>query len=114
MDGPFLAASFPVVVGGMLVRGRITNSGRVKVGLAWAGTVKNLIDYRRSIPLITVAPLLQSGADVYSLSLARHQRKLRTLMADHAISDRPDPATYTTKKSHPIVGGSQSTSLPDC
>jgi tetratricopeptide (TPR) repeat protein len=40
---------------------------RLKVGLAWACAPEKPSDRKRSIPLRSFAPLLQSGADIYSL-----------------------------------------------
>jgi len=48
-------------------RARIKPSERLKVGLAWAGSLKHSEDARRSISLRALTPLLRSGAELYSL-----------------------------------------------
>jgi Flp pilus assembly protein TadD len=56
-------------------RHRITASSRPKIGIAWAGSPLHPSDSRRSIPLRTLAPLLQCDVDFYSLQLGDASRQ---------------------------------------
>jgi Flp pilus assembly protein TadD len=48
-------------------RHRLEPGNRLKVGLAWACAPEKPSDRKRSIPLRSLAPLLQSGAAIYSV-----------------------------------------------
>jgi len=50
-------------------RQRLGNNNRLKVGLAWECAPEKPSDRKRSIALRELSPLLQSGADIYSLQL---------------------------------------------
>ncbi|MGD0389631.1 MAG: tetratricopeptide repeat protein [Tepidisphaeraceae bacterium] len=52
-------------------RTRLPSGGRLKVGLAWAGSKTNKNDRHRSITLATLAPLARANVDFYNLQLGK-------------------------------------------
>jgi tetratricopeptide (TPR) repeat protein len=52
-------------------RDRVPRGGRLKVGIAWAGSKTNKNDRHRSITLATLAPLARANVDFYNLQLGK-------------------------------------------
>jgi hypothetical protein len=52
-------------------KGRVKDNGRLKVGIAWAGSKTNKNDRHRSITLSMFAPLGRANVDFYNLQLGK-------------------------------------------
>ncbi|MBV9563635.1 MAG: glycosyltransferase family protein [Bradyrhizobium sp.] len=66
---------------------RLGRHDRMRVGLAWSGNPNHMKDHSRSIPLQAIAPLLDLGADFFSLQKEVRPDDRATLLACPGLID---------------------------
>ena len=73
-------------------RAELAREGSFKVGLVWRGNPANLIDRRRSIPLVQFAPLARvPKVRLYSLQFGAARDELPGVAGDWPITDLAEP-----------------------